>query len=1256
MKRLVGALICAITLFTMASMCLADTTVELPTDEQLRYDANIFVAPANNSLKKAYDDISAERAEGSTADSIKEQYKTYYAPVLPVDYLELGGTTELTDPIPGYVNEDGDPVAVWNLPTLKKGYYYVLGANNYITMPDYTYPVIVLKELPEQNFDVVLRIYSMDTNAQEAQFVLTVRNDITFEAVEEPKMCEEGSLTVANSGLRGRCWTFDYDGTFRPYHTLFATFGQDYVVSKKDEPTNHEYYLLDEDYSLIMSEKVAEQTPKEYKFTLTHFDGFLSSELSEDTNVALYDNKNGSSKSGATTLDVYNAFAAEDTDAITYTLGPKSGIDTGVVQDNHTSYRIRTSNNDYEIENGAEVAFYTKAGCHIALMDANEIINPYEGMYKVDENNVTYLTTDNPVDLRVACNDYYLPIEVNDLGTEKETDCYKMVVMDNGAPGLVATKAFSKYHNLAAISFWNAWKSTVGGFDYGGDKTYTLQFETNGGSAIAPITAAYNSKEEISIPETTRENYKFVGWYLDSSFTTPFVQSDFKPEAGNTYTVYAKWKADLGKYKVTYYNDLKDTRSTETYNIPEQPVLPANPIGTEGKTFKQWLILDENGTTLAVYNPNTFQPVKDTKYTFKTDWATKGTITDVKLKKTKYYVGESVNKDDVRITVTQENNATRVIGSEEYTISPEKFTQPGTVSVVFTYTAGKSTASYPVTVEEDAITKLEAEWTGGKVAVGKKIDLKKVKVYVYRQSSKEKKEVTTDFAVKPLRITSEGSNSFEVTYSGFKTTFTVDGKKSGSDELNSNGDDEDDDTDESGNDTYSVHHLEASWEGDEVPLNGVINPNYISVKAYYMNDPSKYEELSSADFEIDPIIANTAGTTRVTVIYRGVTTQVSVPVSDTEDTSDDVDEEDYAPDNGDSSSDIIDYSTDNPTDEYKEAAANEKQPSTYYLHGHNIFTDFMSFGASQPINQVDILKVIKETPNGTERKDIELVNDSVGDSLTTEMLQAIKDSSTVYDLNMTDGNGRSVGKWSIDPEKMESVSYDFVPNIHIEKFYRSTDETCVGVWVEDKPEFAELSVDLTPYFPSGSEFEYYSLDTANRTPEDTVRHETKSQLGEYFTTNDQYFAVSDHLGEYYPTDYDLEMDMPWPSNNVTTISEEEGSGDINNSDIEGSGTQTELGNDQANLNPDLNPVTPEQPPTLIEKLRPVIFGGIGLILLAGIAIVIILIFNKRKPSNINPNDIDIPEDTEEIEDEEAEEYEEEIEDDEELEEIEDDEE
>ena len=72
----------------------------------------------------------------------------------------------------------------------------------------------------------------------------------------------------------------------------------------------------------------------------------------------------------------------------------------------------------------------------------------------------------------------------------------------------------------------------------GGDSTYTVKFETNGGSKISNKSVRKNtSVTEPAIP--SKNGYTFAGWYSDAELTTPY---DFADIVKKDTTLYAKWE------------------------------------------------------------------------------------------------------------------------------------------------------------------------------------------------------------------------------------------------------------------------------------------------------------------------------------------------------------------------------------------------------------------------------------------------------------------------------------------------------------------------------------------------------------------------------------------------------------------------------------------------------------------------------------------------------------------------------------------
>lgn len=117
--------------------------------------------------------------------------------------------------------------------------------------------------------------------------------------------------------------------------------------------------------------------------------------------------------------------------------------------------------------------------------------------------------------------------------------------------------------------------------------TYTVTFETNGGSAVASQTV--NSGEKATKPaDPTKTGFVFNGWYADATFSVAF---DFDAAITADVTVYAKWKDETPTpvtYTVTFDANGHGTAPTaQIVNSGEMATEPAAPTES-GWTFGGW--------------------------------------------------------------------------------------------------------------------------------------------------------------------------------------------------------------------------------------------------------------------------------------------------------------------------------------------------------------------------------------------------------------------------------------------------------------------------------------------------------------------------------------------------------------------------------------------------------------------------------------------------------------------------------------------
>ena len=103
---------------------------------------------------------------------------------------------------------------------------------------------------------------------------------------------------------------------------------------------------------------------------------------------------------------------------------------------------------------------------------------------------------------------------------------------------------------------------------------YTITFDTNGGSEIAPITQDYGT--EITAPDNpTRKGYTFKGWDKEIPETMP----------AENITVKAQWK--INQYTITFDTNGGSEIAPITQDYGTQIAAPANPT-RKGYTFKGW--------------------------------------------------------------------------------------------------------------------------------------------------------------------------------------------------------------------------------------------------------------------------------------------------------------------------------------------------------------------------------------------------------------------------------------------------------------------------------------------------------------------------------------------------------------------------------------------------------------------------------------------------------------------------------------------
>ena len=111
--------------------------------------------------------------------------------------------------------------------------------------------------------------------------------------------------------------------------------------------------------------------------------------------------------------------------------------------------------------------------------------------------------------------------------------------------------------------------------------TYTVSFNSNGGSAVASQHIAYNGTATApAIP--TRTGYTFAGWYSNAALTTSF---SFSTPITSDITLYAKWTPNI--YTVNFNSNGGSAVTSQYVAYSGTANMPAAPTRA-GYTFAGW--------------------------------------------------------------------------------------------------------------------------------------------------------------------------------------------------------------------------------------------------------------------------------------------------------------------------------------------------------------------------------------------------------------------------------------------------------------------------------------------------------------------------------------------------------------------------------------------------------------------------------------------------------------------------------------------
>src|SRR5690554_520102 len=210
--------------------------------------------------------------------------------------------------------------------------------------------------------------------------------------------------------------------------------------------------------------------------------------------------------------------------------------------------------------------------------------------------------------------------------------------------------------------------------------SYTLSFNSNGGSPVTAITQDYATT--VSKPtDPTKVGYTFAGWYSDSNLSTAYTFTTLPAE---DITLYAKW--NIITYNINYElaDGLNHLSNPSSYTVETNTITLSEP-SKEGYTFSGWY--------------------SDEQYTVEVLEITQGSIGDITL-----YAKWSINN----YTVNYESNGGSLVESitQDYATTVSKPTDPTKVGYTFAgwYSDSNLSTAYTFTTMPAEDITLYAKW------------------------------------------------------------------------------------------------------------------------------------------------------------------------------------------------------------------------------------------------------------------------------------------------------------------------------------------------------------------------------------------------------------------------------------------------------------------------------------------------------------------------------------------------------------------
>ena len=222
-----------------------------------------------------------------------------------------------------------------------------------------------------------------------------------------------------------------------------------------------------------------------------------------------------------------------------------------------------------------------------------------------------------------------------------------------------------------------------------GQQTYTVTFDSNGGSAVEAQTIAKDATAQEP-EDPTKDGFTFAGWYNGETLY------DFATPVTGDITLTAKWEEAAAIYTVTFTNG--STTTTQEVVAGQYAEAPADP-SKSGKKFMGWFDGETKFDATTPINGN---------FEFVAKWGVEVTIYNQNKELVKTLIvedGTVIPAEEIPAAEVNEGFVFTGVWHKSYTVSaaPVDITVPVTAA----------TKLYPGVIKE-SITVLDGTWIGEK--------------------------------------------------------------------------------------------------------------------------------------------------------------------------------------------------------------------------------------------------------------------------------------------------------------------------------------------------------------------------------------------------------------------------------------------------------------------------------------------------------------------------------------------------------------